>query len=69
MTKQTLLKMKIDLYNIIANFSMGDYKQANHKNGKKISKKNKPYTLSQETLKANCYYKMVYGKMAKDMMF
>jgi len=63
-TESALLKAKIDLYNITANFSMQDYKQANinPKTGKRKSKKHIPYTLSEETEQAKAMYDLVYGK-------
>ena len=59
MTEQSILKAKIDLYNIISNFAMKDYLNTNYKNGKKISKKDKPYSLSLETLEAKKFYNML----------
>jgi len=68
-TESALLKAKIDLYNITANFSMIDYKQANinTKTGKRKSKKHIPYTLSQETEKAKEIYNLVFGKSPEDI--
>lgn len=60
MTHQSLIKAKIDLYNIIANLSMNDYMQSNYRNGKRINKKHIPYSLSSETLEAKEYYHIVY---------
>lgn len=49
MTNQALEKAKKDLYNIIANFAMKDYKQANcNRNGKRKSYKHIPYSLGKE---------------------
>jgi hypothetical protein len=66
-TAQALLKAKIDLYNISANMARQDYLQANYRNGKRISKKHIPYSLSQETETAQEYYKMVYGKQPEEI--
>lgn len=67
-TEQSLLKAKIDLYNISVNFAMIDYKQANYnKNGKKKSKKHIPYTLSQETENAQEMYNLVFGKKPEEL--
>jgi len=67
-TSQALLKAKIDLYNITANFSMIDYKTANyHTNGKKKSKKHIPYTLSQETEQAQEMYNIIFGKVPDEL--
>jgi hypothetical protein len=60
-TEQALLKARIDLYNISANFAMKDYRAANYNsNGKRKSKKHIPYTLSQETEEAKDYYSLVF---------
>lgn len=60
MTNQAHVKAKIDLYNIISNHAMNDYKQANYnKHGKKY-KKHRPYSLGFETLEAKKHYNMVY---------
>ena len=66
-TESSLLKAKIDLYNISANFAQIDYEKANYmKNGKK-RKKHIPYTLSQETEDASAMYTLVYGKKPADI--
>lgn len=67
MTENSLLKAKIDLYNIISNFSRRDYIQANYRNGKKISNKNLPYSSSFETLEATEIYHIVYAKKSEDI--
>ena len=69
-TESALLKAKIDLYNITANFSMQDYKQANinPKTGKRKSKKHIPYTLGQETEQAREMYNLVFGKSPEDII-
>ena len=69
-TESALLKAKIDLFNITANFAAIDYKQANinPKTGIRKSKKHIPYTLSQETEKAREMYNLVYGKTPEDII-
>lgn len=52
-TEKSLLKAKINLYNITTNHAMQDYLQANYKNGKRKSKKHIPYSLSTDTQRAN----------------
>lgn len=60
-TQQALIKAKIDLYNIVANFSMQDYTKANYnKYGKRKRKKHIPYSLSMETLEAKEMYNIVF---------
>lgn len=66
-TAQSLLKAKIDLYNITANLAGKDYIQANYKNGKRKSKKHIPYSLSGETEQAKELYNLVYGKEPEDI--
>ena len=61
MNDNALLKAKIDLYNIISSHAMDDYKQANYKNDKKISKKHIPYSLSYDTKKASEIYKSIFN--------
>jgi len=61
-TKSALLKAKIDLYNIVSNLAMQDYKQANYKNGKRISRKYIPYSLSYDTEKAKEIQNLIIGK-------
>lgn len=51
-TEQALLKARIDLYNIVANFAKNDYAQATKRTKGKV----KQYTLSQETEEAKEYY-------------
>ena len=60
-TEKALLKAKIDLYNIVSNYAMQDYKNANYdKSGKRKSKKHIPYTLSQDTEEAKRLYNIVF---------
>jgi len=68
-TESALLKAKIDLYNITANFSVQDYKTANInlKTGKRKSKKHIPYTLGQETEQAKNIYDLVFGKSPENI--
>jgi hypothetical protein len=66
-TQQALLKAKIDLYNISANHAYQDYITANYRNGKRISKKHIPYSLSEDTITAQQYYNMVYGKLPEEI--
>lgn len=64
-TKYGLLKAKIDLYNIVANHALESYYQANPKGIKR--KKRKPYSASQEELKALAIYKMIANKQPEDI--
>jgi len=67
-TERSLLKAKIDLYNISSNLAYEDYKQANfNRNGKRKSKNHLPYTLSDESIAVLEIYKMVYGKNPEDI--
>ncbi len=67
-TERSLLKAKIDLYNISSNLAYEDYKRANfNRYGKRKSKKHIPYTLSDESLEVLEVYKMVHGKNPEDI--
>ena len=66
-TSSALTKAKIDLFNILSNYSYKDYYNTNFKNGKKKSKKHIPYSLSQETQEAQSIYNLVYGKQPEDI--
>ncbi len=67
-TERSLLKAKIDLYNISSNLAYEDYKQANfNRNGKRKSKKHIPYSLSYDSQEALNIYKMVCGKNPEDI--
>ena len=67
MTKNSHLKAKIDLYNIVSNHAMQDYLQANFKDGRKKSKKHIPYTPSDETKQAQELYNIVFFNDAEDI--
>ena len=67
-TEQGLKEAKKDLCNIISNFAMKDYKQANcNRNGKRKSYKHIPYSLGYETNEAMEIYHLVYGKKPEDI--
>lgn len=67
-TEQALQKAKTDLYNIISNHAMHDYRQANFTStGKRKSYKHIPYNLGYETNKAREIYQLVYGKNPEDI--
>jgi len=67
-TEQTLLKAKIDLFNILFNHAYQDYYNTNyHPNGKRKSKKHIPYSLSTDTEKAKEIYHLVYSKSPEEI--
>ena len=66
MTNQAYIKATTDLYNIIANHALEDYRQANFKNGKKL-KKHVPYSLSKDTLRAKDCYNILFYKRPEEI--
>lgn len=66
-TEQALSKARQDLYNITSNLSMQDYIRTNYRNGKRISKKHIPYSLSSDTEQAKEYYNIVCGATPEDI--
>jgi hypothetical protein len=49
MTNQAFIKAKVDVYNIISNHSMDDFRQANYNRQGKKYKKHVPYSLGDDT--------------------
>jgi hypothetical protein len=68
MTDKALLKAKIDLFNIISNHAMEDYKRMNcNKNGKRKYRRHVPYSLGFDTIRAKEVYDSIFGKNAAEI--
>lgn len=67
-TENSLVKAKVDLYNISSNLAYEDYRSTNfHPNGKRKRLKHIPYSLFYDSQEALNIYKMVYGKNPEDI--